>query len=105
MDSVTSVRNASLPPDHEIAKRLFSGSPESSSPEDNGLVDSSPRRRDPLRGYNGHGGAWSSQKRSRRKPRMGFCGAMIFLSLCLAAVALTVQFNTGEWASVTTEGM
>ncbi len=89
----------SLPPDHELAKRLFA-----STPEKDRLGDS-PSKRDPLRG---HGDVWGYKKSNgrgaKRKPRLGFCGAVIFLSLCLAAVALTIQFNTGEWYSITMEG-
>ena len=89
----------SLPPDNELAKRLFSSTPEKDR------LGESPSKRPPLRddvwGYNknksnGHG--------AKRKPRLGFCGAVIFFSLCLAAVALTIQFNTGEWYSITMKG-
>ena len=94
--------SSSLPPQNELAKRLFSSSPEKDR------FGESPSKRDPLRsrddiwGYkksssNGHG--------VKRKPRLGFCGAVIFLSLCLAAVALTIQFNTGEWYSISVKGV
>ena len=53
----------------------------------------------------GHYDIWrykSSGGGRKRKPRMGFCGAIIFFALCLAAVVLTVQFNTGEWRTMMT---
>ena len=90
-----SVGGTSLPPDHELAKRLFSSSPERSRRGEYSPGDS-PRPRDPLHG--------SYKPRSQpRRHRVGFCGAVIFLLLCTAAVALTIQFND-NWSAVTREG-
>ena len=89
----------SLPPDHELAKRLFSSSPERSRQGEYTPSDS-PRRREPLQASHGD---YKFRSQPRRGSRVGFCGAVIFLSLCLAAVVLTIRFND-DWNSITTEG-
>lgn len=119
-----SSRSSGFPPDNELAKRLFTGGPEGTS-QSNHLSPNdspsnrrhspsssvSPSRRDPLRG---HYDVWGYKSRPpssnvqaqgvRRKPRLGFCGAVIFFSLCLAAMALTFQFNSGQWHTINMEG-
>lgn len=110
-----SVRSTSYLSDNELAKRLdFSSSPETTRRGQHSRGGGSPTKRDPLRGhYDVWGPGYRSSpstpprgqgKKFRRKPRMGFCGALIFLSLCLAAVILTVQFNSGKWTSITMDG-
>ena len=90
----------SLPPDSELAKRLFTSTPEKDR------LGESPSKRDPLRRsyHSDLDHKKSSGRGAKRKPRLGFCGAVIFLSLCLTAVALTIQFNTGELYSVSMKG-
>lgn len=59
----------------------------------------------PRENLSGHYDIWEYKSNGRgrkKKPRIGFCGAIIFFTLCLAAVVLTVQFNTGEWRTMMT---
>ena len=103
------IRKDGVPSGDELAKRLFH-SPSEKLHQDKISPRESPDPREPLRG---HSDIWKySYKSSReqgpgikRRPKMGFCGAIVFFFLCSIAVALTFQFNTGKWNSVTTEGV
>lgn len=97
-----------FPPDDELAKRLFSspGQGESRHRQDCSFgPDHSPTKRVPL--HKDDTWEYKNQKRAvgvtRRKPRVGFCGALIFLALCLVALALAVQFNSWGWYTITAE--
>lgn len=101
-----------FPPDSELAKRLFS-SPSTGEPRQRYASYSpheSPSKRDPLHkeqevwAYKPKDRAVGVSGVTRRKPRVGFCGALIFLALCLAALALTVRFNSWGLHTVTSEG-
>lgn len=86
-------------PDDGVAKNLFGDTP--SDAQKRKANSASP----PSSSSNSHYDIWRYKSFGRdplRKPRMGFCGAVIFFTLCLAAVILTVQFNTGEWRTVMT---
>ena len=97
------MRNGSSPPDNGLAKRLFSNSPQQRKGHDPSPSDSSTKR-DPLRTAAG-GKDSPVPGASIRKPRLGFCGGLIFLSLCLAAIVVTVHFNSWEWHRVTSKGL
>lgn len=95
------MRNGSLSPENELAKRLFT------SPRRKGYEPSpsdSPTKRDPLHTAAAAGDD-SGSFPAPRKPRLGLCVGLIFLSLCLAAMVVTVHFNSWEWHRVTSQGL
>ena len=109
MDPVTT---EPFPSDNELAKRLFS-SPSTGEPRHRHASYSpheSPNKRDPLHKEEGgwahrpQDSAVAASRVTRSKPRVGFCGALIFLALCLAALTLTVRFNSWGLHAVTSEG-
>jgi hypothetical protein len=90
-----------LPPDSELARRLFT-SPEE---EESSSKRESPNKRAPLHKPKD---VWSYKAVGvtgrKKRNRVGFCGALIFLSLCLAALVLTIQFNSWGLYTITSEG-
>ncbi len=89
--------------DEAIAKRLFTSSPESLR-QGTGSSERAPSPRDPLGDHYDIWGYKRDGHGARKKPRVGFCGAMIFFSMCVAAVVLTIQFNYTEWTALTSDG-
>lgn len=76
--------------DGEVAKRLFTPSPEKAATV-----------RDPLHksGWN-----WVSKGRHVNNFRIGVWGALIFLVLCISIVLVTVRLNS-SWTDITIEGL
>lgn len=109
-----------FPPDGEIARRLFSSPPSPGGCRRRGArragagdiysSHESPSKRDPLHKEDSvceEDDVWGYKPQSkvtRRKPQMGFCGSLIFLSLCVVALVLTVQFNSWEWRTIASDG-
>ena len=85
-----------IPSDSEerIARNLFHSSTSATKAQEGGLA-SPPRTRSKISRY--VSGCKSTGRPRKRKPRIGFYGAFMFFLLCLAAVVVTAQFNTGEW--------
>lgn len=98
-----------FPPEDGLARRLFaSPEPRETRRRQGGFSPhESPSKRDPLHKQDD---VWGYRPRPRReavtirRPRMGFCGALIFLALCLVALVLTVQFNSWEWHTIASQG-
>ena len=70
-----------------LAKNLFSDSPSNIKK----------RTATPTRSHYDIWGSRGGGGGSKREPRMGCFGAAVFFALCVTAVALTIQFNAGEW--------
>lgn len=104
---MNAVGSESYPAEDGLVKRLFSDSPaeERTSPSRQG---DSPSKRDPLHGRDDVQGYRPTRNTpeecAKRKPRLGFCGALTFLALCLVALALTVQFSSWEVNTITSQG-
>ena len=88
--------------DGEIAKKLFS-----SSPERPRQGKRSPGKADPNEPLNHDilDYKYGDFQGAKKKPRMGFGGAIIFFMLCVVAVFLTLQFNSMDWNNLTLKGI